>query len=233
MLSDAHTTIMGDFTRLETMGLELAPTQRVIKAAVYQKWLNAEELLTHTQKECLAREEQARDQAARIIDEAHQEADKIINTAKKQMNEWLEKERSRLGDELEAQKTQDLVEWSKEIKRYFENTESAMTDTILKCCEQIIGNLDPESLTRHHIREALTLLSDRSQITIHVAPSVKKDLLDLEEENILRIVSDSRLKPGDCLIQTPDGVIEANLEKQLSILRRQVHSYLASTDSAP
>ena len=50
--------------------------------------------------------------------------------------------------------------------------------------------------------------------------------------SILEVISDEALKPGDCVIETPNGGVDARLSTRLDLMRDSVRSVLNRQEAA-
>ena len=95
--------------------------------------------------------------------------------------------------------------------------------------------LDTPQVILPVVREAIKHVRDQKEVKVHVEPD-SYDLVLLARGEfqsmltdgtaILEIISDEALKPGDCVIETPNGGVDARLSTQLGLMKRAVESVL-------
>ncbi|MBO4780265.1 MAG: flagellar assembly protein FliH, partial [Selenomonadaceae bacterium] len=85
------------------------------------------------------------------------------------------------------------------------------------------------------VREAIRHVRDQKEVKVHVEPDSYDLILMARSEfqsmltdgtAILEIVSDDALKPGDCVIETPNGDVDARLSTQLNLMKSAIQSVL-------
>ena len=84
------------------------------------------------------------------------------------------------------------------------------------------------------VRQAVLKVRDQSQIVIHVCPEsydmvlmAKAEFQSLLEGNsVLTVKSDESLANGDCVIETPNGTVDARLATQLELIKKSVQDVM-------
>ena len=134
-----------------------------------------------------------------------------------------------------AQKTiQDAKEQTSE---YFIRAEDEIVKVVLQAIEKIIPQhfLDAPQVILPVVREAIKYVRDQKEIKIHVEPESYDLILMARSEfqsmltdgtAILEVVSDEALKPGDVVIETPNGGVDARLSTQLELLKDAIKTVL-------
>lgn len=133
-------------------------------------------------------------------------------------------------------KTSDILNEAKDIKRSIINErnnlekqfECDMVDTILKCVNKIIGDnlklkneyiveLIKKGLNNYEASDVVTarVCDDDYEYCIKNKDRIIKNLGYIKE---LNIVKDLSLKKGDCIINTPSGLIDSGITTQLKEL---------------
>ncbi len=134
-----------------------------------------------------------------------------------------------------AQKTiQDAKEQTSE---YFIRAEDDIVKVVLQAIEKIIPQhfLDAPQVILPVVREAIKFVRDQKEIRVHVEPDSYDLILMARTEfqsmltdgtAILEVVSDEALKPGDVVIETPNGGVDARLSTQLELLKDSIKTVL-------
>lgn len=105
------------------------------------------------------------------------------------------------------------------------NAEHPLLKMTLEIAKKVVNNeisTNPEIIL-NVIKSALTHISDRERIIIHVSPqdctvvSKRKDFWNIITDNLNNIVitEDNRIEKGGCLIESNSGVVDARLGVQL------------------
>ncbi|MBQ7475761.1 MAG: flagellar assembly protein FliH [Selenomonadaceae bacterium] len=150
--------------------------------------------------------------------DAHDELKEIIDAANKK-----------------AQKTiQDAKEATAE---YFIRAEDDIAKILMMAIEKILPQhfIDVPKEILPVVRESIKYVRDQKEIKVHVEPNsydlvltARGELQSLLTDGtaILEIISDDALKPGDCVIETPNGGVDARLSSQMDALTNAVKSMM-------
>ena len=134
-----------------------------------------------------------------------------------------------------AQKTiQDAKEQTSE---YFIRSEDDIVKVVLQAIEKILPQhfLDVPQTILPVVREAIQYVRDQKEVKIHVEPESYDLILMARSEfqsmltdgtAILEVISDEALKPGDCVIETPNGGVDARLSTQLELMKDAIKTVL-------
>jgi len=85
------------------------------------------------------------------------------------------------------------------------------------------------------LREAINHVRDQKEIKVHVEPDSYDLVLVARNEfqsmltdgtAVLEIISDDALKPGDCVIETPNGGVDARLSTQIELMKNAIQSVM-------
>ena len=219
---------------------------------VEEKLRDVEETKAHVEQ--LQREAQdAKAEAEKIVEDTRKEAEELLEKVHKEgydegykegKEQGIKDGRERIEDELKeivrqandkAQKTiQDAKEQTSE---YFIRAEDDIVKVVMMAIEKIIPQhfLDVPQTVLPVVREAIRHVRDQKEIKIHVEPDSYDLILMARAEfqamltdgtAILEVVSDEALKPGDCVIETPNGGVDARLSTQLELMKNAVQSVL-------
>lgn len=173
------------------------------------------------------------------IAEAEESAARIITEAKEQASEMREKAyQEGLGRGLEEgralaeQEFREMTLRAREVLREAEAERAAILDQmereIVELAQEIAGRIVAAELKLNHevvaavAKEALALVRDRMRVMILVHP---EDLVAcqkarpefealLPENAVLRILPDSEVKRGGCIVDTGEGVVDATLDSR-------------------
>ncbi len=196
--------------------------------------------------------EQAKSEADDILEKARRKADEIIASAEnkaEKIKEQAEEEgykegydkgfaegrkeaREKLREEHQKSLqtvTEAAARTDEKLEKEVQDTSERMVDFAVDIAEKIVQteiHFNPEVIVPI-VEECLEEISlNNNEITIRVAPEVEEYLLDLDYEGRrdteIKIVADSGLKPGDCLVETDFGGQDATIESKLELLRDQL-----------
>ncbi|MBR5914530.1 MAG: flagellar assembly protein FliH [Selenomonadaceae bacterium] len=134
-----------------------------------------------------------------------------------------------------AQKTiQDAKEATAE---YFIRAEDDIAKIVLMAIEKILPQhfIDVPKDILPVVREAIKYVRDQKEVKIHVEPDSYDLVLTSRGElqtlltdgtAILEIISDDALKPGDCVVETPNGGVDARLSTQMEMVKDAVKAIM-------
>lgn len=120
---------------------------------------------------------------------------------------------------------------------YMLKAEHDLAEVVLTVAEKIIPQhfIDAPQVVLPAVKEALLRIKDQKEIFVHVPPD-SYDLVLMARDEFrslltggnasLEIVADESLKPGDCLIETESGALDARLSTQLELIRNAVREVL-------
>ena len=152
-------------------------------------------------------EEAVRNELKETIDTANAKAEKTIQDAKEQTSE------------------------------YFVRAEDDICKVVMLAIEKILPQhfLDVPQVVLPVVRDAIQRVRDQKEIKIHVEPNSYDLVLMARNEfqsmltdgaAILEVVSDETLKPGDVVIETPNGGVDARLLTQIELMKTAIQSVL-------
>ena len=212
--------------------------------------LRTKVILQQTQEECdtIITETKARAEAEakEICEQARQEGhdegfkkgyEEGVETGR---NDGEQAVRNEMKDAIlqanaKAQKTiQDAKEQTAE---YFIKAEDDVVKVVMQAVEKILPQhfLDVPQMILPVVREAIQYVRDQKEVKVHVEPESYDFVLMARSEfqsmltdgtAILEVISDEALKPGDCVIETPNGGVDARLSTQLELLKDAIKSVL-------
>ncbi len=214
----------------------------------------AEADATKAEAEELKRQaEELKAEAEQIIEDTKKEAEELLERVHKEgydagyeegKEDGIKDGREHIEEELadivrqandKAQKTiQDAKEQTAE---YFIRAEDEIVAVVMMAIEKILPQhfLDVPQTVLPLVREAISHVRDQREIKIHVDPDSYDLVLMARSEfqsmltdgtAIIEVVSDEALKPGDCVIETPNGGVDARLSTQLDLMKTAVQSVL-------
>jgi len=171
---------------------------------------------------------EAEESAARVIAEAKEQASAIREQAYREgVERGLEEGLARA-----RQESQEMLSKAREVLQEAEAERAAilnqMEREIVELAQEIAGRIVAAELKLNHevvtaiAKEALTLVRDRPQVMMFVHPddlnacqqaSPQFEAL-LPENAVLRILPDSQVKRGGCILDTGEGVVDATLDSR-------------------
>ena len=196
---------MGAVFRLTGNTVMPAPGVRVLRAADYARLVEANDVLAA-----------ARERAAAMAAEA----------------EKAYEERRQAGYEdglMEGrmEQAEKMMETAMQAVEYIENIEETLVKVVTSAVRKIIGELDERERIVRVVRTALVSVRSQQKVLIRVCPAdepaVREALAAMIASapggvSFLDVSADPRMKPGDCILESELGVVDAGLETQLRAL---------------
>ncbi|MBE8954452.1 MAG: flagellar assembly protein FliH [Quinella sp. 2Q5] len=197
--------------------------------------------------------EEARAEADKLIADTKREAEETLAAARKEGYDdgyaegreiGIKDGREHIEDELADivrqanDKAQQTIRDAKEqTSEYFIRAEDDIARIVNIAIEKVLPNLFREmpQAILPAVREAVRHVRDQREIKVHVEPYSYDLILMARSEfqsmltdgtAIIEIVSDDALKPGDCIIETPNGNVDARLSTQLELMKSAVQSVM-------
>lgn len=213
----------------------------------------AKEIKTQAEKQAQETLDKATAEAEKIVGDTKKEAKELLDKVHKEgydagyeegKEQGIKDGKEKIEDELadivreandKAQKTiQDAKE---ETAEYFIRAEDDIVKIVMMAVEKILPQhfLDAPQVILPLVREAIKYVRDQREIKIHVEPYSYDLVLMARPEfqsmltdgtAIIEVISDEALKPGDCVIETPNGGVDARLSTQLGLLKKAVEGVL-------
>lgn len=173
------------------------------------------------------------DPTEEIIEKAKEEAELIKEQAYKEGFEAGKKEADKLKldvNRLKKQAQERLEEIENEKLVALKEVEDEIGNLIYEVTEKIIGNkIENEKDTILCVLKiALSKLSGKRDLKVRVCDEDydiimdhKKDIFKIIKVEEVDFLKDTALKPGDCIIETPLGIMDYSVSNQLKVLKKE------------
>lgn len=214
-------------------------------AEIAEKEQQARKILQEAKVSCDMMKQEAEEQRDRILMEAKQECEVLRSQAREEghkegfragREEGAAKIREEMQDTIKAANAQAerTLQAAKEATRdYLVQADNEVAEVVMHVVEKVLPQhfIDVPQVILPLVREALFKVQDQKEIVIHVAPACYELVLMARDEframlpggnTSLEVHSDDSLQPGDCLIETPNGSVDARLATQLELIRSAV-----------
>ena len=191
---------------LNGQGVAIAPGVRRLRSAEYLDLMAASQALA-----------QARDQAGQIV----RQAQSVSEDARRQgLQQGRAEARAELSDSV-AQLRAQLSRWAQE-------TEPRLMSIVLRCVREIVRGVDTDILVQDSVHRALAEMSAAQDVRIQVheseAEALRAQVGALMERHdlrgVIRVEASAALKPGDCIVESPLGVVDLRVESQLRFVQQ-------------
>ena len=231
----------------ESVGWDEA-SQAALREEIQTQKKQAEQLLAETAAACEAKRKEAQAQQESLLAEARKQAETIRAEAASAGREdgfaaghaeglataREEEKQAVLKANAQAEKT--LADAGEAEKAYVQQAEEEITDIALHVVGKVLPQhfIDVPQVILPLVRKALLKIKDQNEVIVHVAPA-HYDLVMmarmefqglLEGEASLTVKSDASLAPGDCVLESPNGNVDARLATQLDLIKKAVQDVM-------
>ena len=196
---------------------------------------------------------EAQAEAEKIIEETKHEAEELLKQVRKEGYDAgyedgkadgikdgkakIEKDLADTVKQANAKAQQTIRDAKEQTSEYFIRAEDDVVKVVLMAIEKILPQhfLDVPQVILPVVREAIKHVRDQREVKVHVEPYSYDLVLMARSEfqsmltsgtAIIEVISDEALKPGDCVIETPNGGVDARLSTQLELMKNAIKSVL-------
>ena len=218
-------------------------------AEIAAKEQHAIEKLKEAEVQANIIKEQTKADCDKIIYDANEQVKDILDQAQREGHEEGVKQ-GRIDGEVAVKKEQadiikqandkamrTLQEAKSQTADYFIRAEDDIVAIVMMAIEKILPQhfLDVPQVVLPVVREAIKYVRDQKEIKVHVEPDSYELVLMARGEfqamltdgtAVLEVISDDTLKPGDCVIETPNGGVDARLLTQIELMKNAIESVL-------
>ncbi len=169
--------------------------------------------------------------ANEIIDKARKVALEVEKKAQEDYDKRF-KEGYEVGvEEGKSEYTFKIMEMVTAQLDSLEGLEKQLVEVVINAIAKVIGELDRDDLIVRVVRQGLNAVRGEKRILIKVSlneeHAVREDLkaflLSADgSSGYIEVLGDPGLRSGDCILETPMGVVEASLRSQLTILNKSL-----------
>ena len=201
---------------LKPDSLSLAPDAAVIKAAQYGVLAEAQ-----------AAKQEAQAQAARIIDAANAKLQQAQADGEA-LREQKRIEGQRQGrEEARAEVAETISKLNASMQAWIAEVEPTLIQLVTRCVKEVVETTDRSAVIQESVDRGLAELSSANEIKIKIAPSQAESIRPLLAEiadrhglrATVRLEPDAMLKEGDCIVESPMGVVDLRIDTQLRLIK--------------
>ena len=225
---EARTRMLAEIAAKEQRAIQLLKDAKVDAEILKQEAMaECERMKTEAQAEI----EQAKNEA---IEAGHQEG---YEAGYKDGEAKVREEMAENIANGSAQAEKTLRDAKEATRDYVQQAEQDVVKMVMAVVEKILPQhfIDAPQVVLPLVREAIVKVKDQKELKIHVAPQ-DYDLVLLARNELrgiltygdatIDLVSDQSMNPGDCLIETPNGTVDARLATQIELVRQAVKNVM-------
>jgi type III secretion protein L len=208
---------MDSFIFIDKHQVKLDPKAKVIKAASYSRIIAVEDALT-----------QARKLADQIVADAKSKADDILKSAEKTYAEEKKRGYQEGMQSAKHEMATKMGTMALKSTQFFHNIEEQVVTLVIGTVRKVMDTIDQDELINGLVKKALAVFKNQKAIILKVAP-VQVDTLNEHLSEILQsypyvetieVNGDDRLVPGQVIMESSLGIVDAGIETQLSAIRQ-------------
>ena len=225
--------MMDDETR-DRMMAEIAAKEQRASEKLREAQVNAEIIRQEAQAEHDRLLESAQQQIADLKERAQQNGRREGYEAGYADGEQkVREEMAETIREANAKAEKTLLDAKNATADYVQKAEKDVVTIAMSVVEKILPQhfIDVPQVVLPLVRAAILKVKDQKELVIHV-PSDSYDLVLMARDEFrglltygdatIEVLSDDSMKPGDCLVETPNGSVDARLATQLEMLKQAV-----------
>jgi type III secretion protein L len=201
--------------------LSLAPGAAVLRAEAYGVLMDAQ-----------SAKQAANAQAQRIIAAAQEQLEQARADGEV-LREQKRLEGQQQGrQEARAEVAECLSQLNASMQAWIAGVEPNLIELVTRCVKEIIERTDRGALIQESVDRGLAELSSANEIKIKIAPSqaetIRPLLSSIAERHGLRatvrLEPDAMLKEGDCIVESPMGVVDLRIDTQLRLIKNALET---------
>lgn len=218
-------------------------------AEIAAKEQRASDMLKEAQVTAAVLREKGENDAKRMIEEAQAEIERLKEEAQQQGRREgyeaghadgevkIREELTAIINEANAKAEKTLRDAKAATRDYVQNAEEDIVTIAMKVVEKILPQhfIDVPQVVLPLVKESLLKVKDQKELIVHVAPDYYDIVLLARDEfrtiltygdATIEVVSDEAMKPGDCLVETPNGSVDARLATRIEMLKQAVRDVM-------
>ncbi|MEO1524999.1 MAG: HrpE/YscL family type III secretion apparatus protein [Planctomycetota bacterium] len=174
-----------------------------------------------------------------IIGGANQQANAILVEAKREANRLREDGYEQGLKDGQVEMAGKMLETVEKHVEYLSEMEAQVVSIVTKAIRKVIGEIEQHDLISRVVAKALGVARDQSKAKLRVCPA-EVETVRFKIDDLLRpyptlsfvdVISDTRLSPGDCILETDIGVVDASVEVQIEAIEQTLANSLGVTHS--
>lgn len=115
-----------------------------------------------------------------------------------------------------------------QLRSWVLETEPRLVELVSRCVAEVVRGVDTDAMVRGSVERALVEVASASDIRIKVheqqVAMMRDAVADLSRRHdlrgVIRVEPLMSLKPGDCIVETPLGLLDLRLDAQLAFIQQ-------------
>jgi len=207
---------MSNFIKYNNNNISLKPDKKIIKAKDYATYLESKDIIRASEEQARQQEEHATNALSGMIKEA-------LSNANQQVQE---------------EKTAQMIATVAASLHHLQKMETQLVGLVMQCVRKIINDYGDEALVVESVKQGLRQIGHSQQIQIRLhpdlVPSLQERLPELTDKlEFINIRPDPQLNKEDCIMESDIGIINANVEQQLTTIEKAIQRYFDYEGAEP
>jgi len=196
--------------------ISLAPDTAVVKAAQYGVLAEAQ----------VAKKE-AQSQAARIIEAANTKLQQAQADGEALREQKRIEGQQQGREEARIEVAETISKLNASMQAWISEVEPTLIQLVTRCVKEVVERTDRSAVIQESVDRGLAELSSANEIRIKVASSqaetIRPLLAEIADRHGLRatvhLEPDAMLKEGDCIVESPMGIVDLRIDTQLRLIK--------------
>ena len=225
-----------------------AEAQENMLAAIRQKEDAAAQLLKDAKIQAEIIRQEAHAEADKLLLDARAQVETLQEEARQKGYEQGVEEGRQAGAEQIAQEQHHiLVEGNARAERtlqeaqtacqdYVTAAENTIAEMVMRIADKVLPKhfIDVPQLILPLVSEAIRKVKDQPHVLVRVPPESYELVMmaqtelqnQLEGSAVLEVKSDEAMQLGDCVVESPNGVVDAKLSTQLELVKQAIRNVM-------
>jgi type III secretion protein L len=167
--------------------------------------------------------------AGSLVSTAQAERTRILNDAQRVYDERLREGHALGVEQGRREYAEQTYGAALEAARTLDGLRETIAEIVVKAVRTMVGQVDTRVLFEQALRRIDALVRDEAFLIVHVAPECRDAVAQALDRvwperatRPVRIVTDSGVKPEQCIVETPSGTVDAGLDAQIDALRAAI-----------
>lgn len=197
---------MSNFIKINPSDISLTPGKKVLKANDYAAFVESKDILKASEEKAKQQEEKATAALTGMMEQAMHD----------------------ITTKIKAEKAKHILQTVQSSINHLEKMEADLAGLVMSSVRKIISDYSNEERIFYAVQSGLELICQTQQVTVRVNPSVSSPLMErlkhLEHSiGFLEVRPDNKLGVNDCILESELGIINANIENQITNIEKAMH----------
>jgi type III secretion protein L len=169
-------------------------------------------------------------EAQALIFEAERESQVILQSAREAYEQHCDQGYGEGVQKGKQEMAEAIADVAVNAGKTMKELEGKIVNTVMSALNSILQKEDSTQLFKQALRKVAKSVREEAFLSLKVSPdeaeearlAIESITAEFAMVKLVDIVPDSTLSHGDCIIESPSGVVDARLETQLRIIRQSL-----------